>query len=81
MDEEKTLKDKFQQLFEEYKKQIQEEVLFNILRRFYFADWTRACDYNNMTSEDVVEAAMSICHEIEKDYNYTIDNDLIQMPF
>lgn len=71
---------KFHLLFEEYKRQIEENVLFDVLRRFYFADWTRACDYENMTSEEVMKAAMSVCKEIEKDYNYDIDDDLMPTP-
>ena len=68
---------KFHLLFEEYKRQIEENILFDVLRRFYFADWTRACDYENMTSEEVMKAAMSVCKEIEKDYHYNIDDDLM----
>ncbi len=74
--EELTIEDKFKNLLAEFKRQAQEEVLFDVLTRFYFADWTRACDYNNMTSEDVVEAAMAVCAKIEERYNYSIDNDL-----
>jgi hypothetical protein len=29
-----------------------------------------------MTSEEVVEAAMSVCKKLEEKYNYDIDNDL-----
>ena len=67
---------KFHLLFKEDKRQIEENVLFDVLRRFYFADWTRACDYEKMTPEEVMKAAMSVCKEIEKDYNYNIDDDL-----
>jgi hypothetical protein len=67
---------KFKSVFEEYKRQIQEEVLYNVLCRFYFANWTRPCDYNKMTSEEVVEAAMTVCKEIEEQYNYKLDYDL-----
>ena len=72
--------EKFKIIFSEYKRQIEENVLFDILRRFYFADWTRACDYENMTSEEVMKAAMSVCKEIEKDYHYNIDDDLMSSP-
>lgn len=74
--EELPLEDKFKSLFEEYKRQAQEQVLFDVLTQFYFADWTRACDYEKMTSEEVVEAAMSICKKLEERYNYNLDNDL-----
>lgn len=74
--EELPIEDKFKSLFEEYKKRIQEEVLFDVLTRFYFADWTRQCDYEKMTSEEVVEAAMSVCKKLEEHYKYNLDNDL-----
>lgn len=71
---------RFHLLFQEYKRQIEENILFDVLRRFYFADWTRACDYEKMTSEQVMKAAMSVCKEIEKDYHYNIDDDLMSSP-
>ena len=74
--EELPIEDKFKSLFEEYKRQIQEQVLFDVLTQFYFADWTRACDYEKMTSEEVVEAAMTVCKKLEEKYNYNLDNDL-----
>lgn len=74
--EELTIEDKFKSIFEEYKRHIQEEVLFHVLTQFYFADWTRACDYEQMTPEEVVEAAMAVCKNIEEQYNYNIDDDL-----
>ena len=70
------IEDKFKSLFEEYKRRVQEQVLYDVLVRFYFADWTRKCDYDNMTSEEVVNAAMEVCKKIEEDYNYSIDNDI-----
>lgn len=73
--------EKFKKLFDEYKREIQEKVLYDVLIRFYFADWTRACDYENMTAEEVVNAAIEVCHKIEKDYNYDIDDDILPNPF
>ena len=67
---------KFKSLLTELERQTQEQVLFDVLTQFYFADWTRACEYKKMTAEDVVEAAMSVCRKIEKQYNYSLDNDL-----
>ena len=43
--EELPIEDKFKRVLEEYERQIQEEVLYNVMVKFYFADWTRACDY------------------------------------
>lgn len=74
--EELPIEDKFKSLFEEYKRQVQEQVLFEVLTQFYFADWTRACDYEKMTPEEVVEAAMSVCKKLEERYNYSLDDDL-----
>ena len=74
--EELPIDEKFKSLFEEYKRQVQEQVLFDVLTRFYFADWTRQCDYEKMTSKEVVEAAMVVCRKLEKQYNYNFDNDL-----
>ena len=74
--EELPIEDKFKSIFEEYKRQIQEQVLFDVLTHFYFADWTRACDYEKMTPEEVVEAAMAVCKKLEERYNYNLDDDL-----
>ena len=73
--------EKFKYLLKDYKKQVQENVLFDILSRFYFADWTRGCDYSNMTSEEVVNSAMQVCRQIEKDYNYRYNDDIFDCPF
>lgn len=56
-------------------------MLFDVLIRFYFADWTRACDYTKMSSEEVVDAAMKVCKQIEKDYNYDFNDDIFELPF
>ena len=69
--------EKFKHLFNEYERQIEEKVLYDILCRLRFADWTRECDYSKMTSKEVMEAAMSICDDIEKDYNYNLDDDIM----
>ena len=74
--EELPIDEKFKSLFEEYKRHVQEQVLFDVLTQFYFADWTRQCDYEKMTSEEVVEAAMAVCKKIEEKYNYNIDDDI-----
>jgi len=34
-----------------------------------------------MTAEEVVNAAMEVCHKIEKDYNYDVDDDILPSPF
>ena len=79
--EELPIEDKFKVILEDYKRQIQEQVLYDVLVGFYFADWTRECDYSKMTSEEVVNAAMNICRQIEKKYNYSLDSDIFNNPF
>ena len=74
--EELPIEDKFKSVFEEYRRKAQEEVLYDVMTQFYFADWTRACDYEKMTSEEVVEAAMAVCKNLEKRWNYSLDNDI-----
>jgi hypothetical protein len=71
--EELPVEGQFQKVFDNYKRQIQEGVLFDVLTAFYFADWTRKCDYEKMTAEEVVEAAMAVCRKLEEKYHYTLD--------
>ena len=75
------IKTQFEQVFERYKRQIETNVLFNVLTKFYFADWTRQCDYEKMTSEEIVNIVMEACKEIEKEYNYDINDDLFPHGF
>ena len=79
--EELPIEDKFNKVFEYYKKQIEHAVLYDVLTEFYFADWTRACDYNKMTSEEVVEAAMKACKKLEEKYNYSLDEEFGDITF
>lgn len=79
--EELPIEDKFKTVFEEYKRQIQESVLFDVMTAFYFADWTRKCDYDKMTSEEVVEAAMTVCKKLEEKYNYSLDDEFSDITF
>lgn len=66
----------FKKVFGNYERQVQERVLYDVLTEFYFADWTRKCDYDKMTSEEVVEAAISVCKKLEEKYKYSLDDDL-----
>ena len=70
-----------EKILQDFERQTIEKVLFTVLIKFYFADWTRACDYEKMTSEDVVNAAMAVCKEIEKEFNYDFDDDIMPDPF
>lgn len=79
--EDLSIEEKFKYMLDDYKRQVQENVLFDVLTRFYFADWTRQCDYEKMTSEEVVNAAMKVCKQIEEKYNYSLDNDIFDNPF
>lgn len=75
-------KKQIEEILERYKRRITEQVLYNVLGHFYFADWMRACDYERMTSEEVVNAVMSVCKGIEKNYNYDFDADILpELPF
>ena len=73
--EELPVEEQFKKVFGNYERQVQERVLYDVLTEFYFADWTRKCDYNKMTSEEVVEAAMTVCKKLEEKYNYSLDDD------
>ena len=66
----------FLYVLKNYKRQTEEKVLFDVLTRFYFADWTRQCDYEKMTSEEIVNVVMEVCKKIEQDYKYSVDDDL-----
>ena len=79
--EELPIEDKFKKVFADYRKQIEHSVLYDVLTGFYFADWTRKCDYDKMTSEEVVEAAMAVCGRIEAKYNYSLDDDFGDITF
>jgi hypothetical protein len=72
--EELSIEDKFKKVFEDYRKQIEHNVLYDVLTGFYFADWTRKCDYEKMTSEEVVEAAMEVCRKLEDHYEFDFNN-------
>lgn len=74
--EDLSIEDKFKSVFGEYERAVQERVLYDVLTEFYFADWTRKCDYDKMTPEEVVEAAMAVCEKLEKKYNYSLDDYL-----
>lgn len=79
--EELSIDNKFRKVFKDYRKQIEREVLYDVLTGFYFADWTRKCDYENMTPEEVVEAAMKVCKHIEEKYNYSLDDEFADITF
>ena len=75
------IEDKFKGVFKEYRKQIEQKVLYDVLTGFYFAEWTRRCDYEKMTSEEVVEAAMEVCKKLEEKYNYSLDDEFSDITF
>lgn len=73
--EELPVEEQFKKIFGNYERQIQERVLYDVLTEFYFANWTRKCDYDKMTSEEVVNAAMAVCKKLEKKYNYSLADE------
>ena len=79
--EELPVEEQFKKVFDTYKRQIQEGVLFDVMTAFYFADWTRKCDYDKMTSEEVVEAAMAVCRMLEEKYKYSLDDEFSDITF
>ena len=70
------VEEQFKKVFENYRIQIEHAILYDILSEFYFADWTRKCDYEKMTSEEVVEAAMTVCKKIETNNGFNFDDYL-----
>ena len=81
--ENKKLKEEYSNLkdlkeaIDEHDRKIEERVLFDILSYLYFQDWTRACDYNKMTKEEIIQAYTNTCKEIEQRYNYNYSRDLL----
>jgi hypothetical protein len=73
--EELPIEEQFKKVFGHYERIIQERVLYDVLTEFYFADWTRKCEYDKMTSEEVVEAAMAVCKKLEEKYHYNLDTE------
>ena len=74
--EELPVEEQFKKVFGNYERAVQEEVLYNVFTEFYFADWTRKCDYDKMSAEEVVEAVMTVCKKLEEKYKYSLDDDL-----
>lgn len=72
--EELPVEEQFKKVFGNYERIIQNKVLYDVLTAFYFADWTRKCEYDKMTSEEVVDAAIAVCKTLEKKYLYSLDD-------
>ncbi len=68
------IEEQFKKVFGNYERAIQEQVLYDVMTEFYFADWTRKCDYDKMTSEEVVKAAMNVCKKLEEKYEYSLED-------
>jgi ribosomal protein S21 len=79
--QELSIEEQVNKVLKNYKKQIEHNVLYDVLTGFYFADWTRKCDYEKMTSEEVVEAAMAVCKKLEEKYNYSLDDEFADITF
>ena len=79
--EDLSVQEQFKKVFGSYERIIQEKVLYDVLTAFYFADWTRKCDYDKMTSEEVVDAAMAVCKKLEKKYLYSLDKEFGDITF
>lgn len=70
------LKD-LKEAIDEHDRNLTEEILFDILSYLYFQDWTRACDYKNMTQEQIIQTYTNTCKELEKRYNYDFTSHLL----
>ena len=79
--QELSIEEQVNKVLENYKKQIEHAVLYDVLTEFYFADWTRKCDYDKMTPEEVVDAALSVCKKLEEKYNYSLDDEFSDITF
>ena len=79
--QELSIQEQVNTVLKNYERQIEEKVLFDVLTAFYFADWTRKCDYEKMTSEEVVDAAMAVCKKLEEKYNYSLDDEFRDITF
>lgn len=73
--EDLSIEEQFKKVFGNYERTVQEKVLYDVLTEFYFADWTRKCDYGKMTSEEVVDATMAVCKKLEEKYNYSLSDE------
>jgi hypothetical protein len=79
--EDLSVDEQFKKVFGNYERLIQKKVLYDVLTEFYFADWTRKCEYDKMTSEEVVDAAINICKKLEKKYMYSLDDEFGDITF
>lgn len=61
----------------EHDKKVEEKILYDIFSILYFQEYNRACNYNNMSGADVVKAQHVCLKEIEKRYNYKLDDDIL----
>lgn len=62
---------------DKHDRNLTEKILFDVLSILYFQDWTRACDYEKMTKEEIIQAYTNTCKKIEQRYNYDFTNDLL----
>lgn len=79
--EELSIEEQFKKVFGNYERLVQARVLYDVLTAFYFADWTRKCDYDKMTSEEVVDAAMTVCKQLEDKYKYSLNDEFGDITF
>lgn len=79
--EDLSVEEQFKKVFGNYERITQEKVLYDVLTAFYFADWTRKCEYDKMTSEEVVDAAIAVCKKLEKKYLYSLDDEFGDITF
>ena len=65
---------RFKKLLNEFEREIEERVLFDVLSILYFQDYNKQCNYDNLTGSEVVEMQHKVLKEIEKRYNFKLND-------
>lgn len=81
MEDNKSFENELRKLLTEHDREITEKVLYRVLGKLYFQDYNRQCDYDKMTGAEVVKAQHKVLAEIEKEFNYKLEDEFLQLPF
>lgn len=68
-------------ILQKFERDITEKVLSRVFSTLYYQNYNRACNYNNMTGEQIVLAQHEVLSKLEKEFNYSFENDLLDCPF
>lgn len=69
------------ELVKKHDRKVIECVLFRILTKLYFQNYNKQCNYDKMTGADVVNAQHKVLEEIEKEFDYKLEDDFYPLPF